>query len=324
MSSRRYTPARVRGRLEREARKMWHRRRGHGSGAAEQSSAEEVSGLSRLAATAPVLITGVGRSGTTALAAALMRHPAVYDGGPEVHEAPWTRDLGSLVYRFHDDDNPVGRDYYRGTLAVGLDDFHRRLRALALQMGYGDTVQAGEPADPAAAPDPAWQRWVLKCPADRREAVGLLHLFPHVRFLYIVRNGYDVIESHRRFPNFAHLSFEQICVRWAEGYDRFCYAPELERSMRLRQEALVLDPAGMLGEVFDFLGLTNDPAPAQYAASTLVHPLDEPTKRDVDVQQLLAEREPAWTAWTAEERATFRRICGPAMDSLGYPLDDAG
>ena len=67
------------------------------------SAAPDSSPLPAVSATAPVLVIGIGRSGTTALAASMKRHPAIYGGGPEVHEAPWIADVGGFVHRFHDE-----------------------------------------------------------------------------------------------------------------------------------------------------------------------------------------------------------------------------
>jgi hypothetical protein len=49
-------------------------------------------------------------------------------------------------------------------------------------------------------------------------------------------------------------------------------------------------------------------------------PLDEETKDGVDVKEAFRKRKPPYEDWTLDQRDTFKRIAGSAMNELGYDI----
>lgn len=95
---------------------------------------------------------------------------------------------------------------------------------------------------------------------------------------------------------------------------------QTNRALELRHECLVSDPDASFTRVHTFLGLRQHPGPAKFAKSTLIHPLDQTTLARANVKDTLELREAGWTRWSDDEKRTFRRICGQAMESLGYQI----
>ena len=90
--------------------------------------------------------------------------------------------------------------------------------------------------------------------------------------------------------------------------------------MAIRQEDLRDAPARVFGQLLPFLGLAADDGPARFVQTTLIRPLDESTQENVDVRQAFKERPPPHAGWTPEQKDTFRRFCGPAMERMGYDV----
>jgi hypothetical protein len=149
---------------------------------------------------------------------------------------------------------------------------------------------------------------------------GLLALYPDLRFVYIVRNGCDVVQSRTKFKGFTHQDFRQHCINWAEGVGKYRHLTELTQCALVTQESLLADPKAFFGHLFEHLGLPDHPGPADFAATTLVHPLDQSTRTDTDARRTLADREPAYARWTAEQKSLFKEICARPMAELGYPV----
>ena len=71
-------------------------------------------------------------------------------------------------------------------------------------------------------------------------------------------------------------------------------------------------------QLFRFLEIPDHPGAADYAKTTLVHPLDKSTRTDTDAREILAGREAAHARWTDEQKSLFKEICGSSMVELGY------
>ncbi len=145
-------------------------------------------------------------------------------------------------------------------------------------------------------------------------------LYPEAQFVYILRNGCDVVQSRTKFKSFAQRDFEEHCREWAESVGQYRYILEVENGVRLYQEDLISTPETVYEKVFDLIGLPKHDAPSHFVRNTLIHPLDETTKRGVDVKEVLAARPPAYADWNAEQRRIFKDICSDAMQEAGYDM----
>jgi len=265
----------------------------------------------------PILIVGTGRSGTSVLLQALGQHPAIY---ALPGEAPFLTSVGGAAQLFETAEN---RTYYRESLKVSQSYLYDSLRRLGYETAAGEHfgVRQAIKGLLGRSASPLGRRyWSAKTFPSERVTQGLLALYPDVRFVYIVRNGCDVVQSRTKFKGFTHQDFRQHCLNWAEGVAKYRHLTELPRCAQMTQEALLADPKEFFTAVFVHLGLPHHPGPAAFAARTLVHPLDQSTRSDTDARRTLAEREPPYTRWTEEQKALFKEICERPMAELGYEV----
>jgi hypothetical protein len=148
---------------------------------------------------------------------------------------------------------------------------------------------------------------VLKSPPQTGRIPLLLELFPQARFLYIVRNPYEVFASTRHLHQVLCRENglgrgepvdlrERILSTYTDLYQAYHLQRALiaePRRMELRFEDLVADPVGTLKEVYQHFGLEG----ADHIADHLSRPLDQHRKYarnvyelDGDLRREIAER----------------------------------
>jgi hypothetical protein len=143
---------------------------------------------------------------------------------------------------------------------------------------------------------------LLKSPAHTGRIPLLLELFPDARFVYIVRNPYDVFASTRHLQRvlFETNSLgrgeppdldERILATYSRLYDAYHLHRALvppDRRIELRFEDLEADPLATLGRAYAHLGLAGFDAlrailapdlPALRSHRKNRYELGEPTKR---------------------------------------------
>ena len=265
----------------------------------------------------PVFVVGSGRSGTSILLRALGKHTSILS----LDEAPFISYIGTLVHPFEFREN---RDYHLRNLRVPQKDLYDGLRRLCFESAAGGnyglaSVQNG-PGLVAAATGEV-RLWSAKIFPNEREALGLIRLFPEVKFLYVYRNGCSVVNSMGHFGKMKERTFRENCSIWARNVEKYGYLPGLTSAMTVRQEDLLSQPATVFRQIQEFIETDRiESAPADYAESTLVHSLDQTTKAGVNVKQILQDRPAAHSNWGAEQMETFKAICGDAMSQLGYEV----
>lgn len=263
----------------------------------------------------PLLVVGIGRSGTSVVKDALGQHSRVLacEG-----EAPHLAPLASMIDHLEVADL---RDYYRRSLRMPVDRFFDHLRTIAFEASMGPRTGLRRVLQEAVR-GRKWvfglRYWCVKAFPDEAQAAALEGLYPEARFIYVVRNGVEVVQSRTRFEAMRDRPFEEHCRSWAESVRTYAYLEHRADALTLRHEDLVSDPDAEFSRIAGFLGLPPEPGPADFTKTTLVHPLDEPTETDVAVAMRLRERPPGHRSWTSEERATFTETCGDAMAKLGY------
>lgn len=131
-----------------------------------------------------------------------------------------------------------------------------------------------------------------KTPSNIFAAATLLEIFPDGRFIHVLRDGRDVLASHRevrrRFEAAGELSYHRasfathrICSRWnraAEAHFQLASrAGSTGRYFLLRYEDLLRDPERVLAELFEWLGLDLEAralAPEAITADEIGIPID--------------------------------------------------
>jgi hypothetical protein len=277
--------------------------------------------ISRRFITRPIFIVGGSRSGTIVLLTAMGRHAKILS---TPSEDPFITDIGGMVHSL-EFCSEVERQYYQDTLRVSQTYIYDRLRRLALESAMGRHYGLKQliKLTLVGKVNPLGKRyWCTKTFPGKNVAQGLKRLYPQARFIWILRNGVNVVYSRGKFPAFRDLPFEEHCRHWADTIDRFSYLLDMPEAVVVHQEELVDDPDSVFRRIFNKFDIDYHSGPTQYALTHHVHPLgDESTTKGVDIKKTLSERRPAYEGWTQEQRRVFKDICGEAMQLAGYELE---
>jgi hypothetical protein len=142
--------------------------------------------------------------------------------------------------------------------------------------------------------------WCAKTFPTVNVTKGLSRLYPNSKFIYIIRNGCDVVQSMSKFSGFRHQDFERNCLAWARSVENYDYLQDMESAIMVSHEQLIEKPDEVFEKVFSFIGIDNHENSANFIKNTLVHPLDKPTQTHVDVKTELSKRRPSYEKWTPE------------------------
>ncbi len=269
----------------------------------------------------PIFIVGGSRSGTIVLLKAMGTHARILS---TPSEDPFITDVGRMVYslEFCSD---VEKQYYLDTLRISHGHIYDIVRRLALESALGPhyglkqliKLSVNNKANLLGK-----RYWCTKTFPGYNTAQGLKRLYPEGRFIWILRNGVNVVHSRCQFPAFRNLPFGEHCRHWTNSIVRFKYMLEFPEAIVVHQEDLVDDPEKVFHRIFEHLGIDHDPKPTEYALTHHVHPLgDESTAKGVDIKKTLSERPPAYQDWTQEQMTIFKEICGEAMQLAGYKIE---
>ena len=267
--------------------------------------------------TAPVVVLGVSRSGTTLLKQMLDRHPQLAIP-TESYFVPqlWDRH-GERPDReaFLAD---VARLARLRDWGVTPADVAERLPAGA---GFAESVQAIYRAYADARGKP---RFGDKTPSYMQRLDVLERAFPGARYIHLVRDGRDAalsflaLQRKARFNPTRPRSVPAFAVQWRreiEGARRFGQEMVAGRYEEMRYEDLATHPEESLRKACAFLGLEFDPAMLAYhrdpdAGSLRDHPrLAEPPALSAS----------GWRdRMTPSQAEVFEAIAGDLLTDFGY------
>ena len=182
-----------------------------------------------------VFVVGAPRSGTTLMRVILDRHPHM-SCGPETH---FLIDLGRILTDHWQRIERYGfdRTYWERRIAEFFDSF---------QHDYAD--RHGK------------RRWVDKTPRYATILPLIDRLFPECQIIHLIRNGQDVMASHRRrWGYWKALRAANTWRTYITAARRFGQTLPTERYTELRYEALVTHPEETLKSLLEFLGEPWDP-----------------------------------------------------------------
>lgn len=211
-------------------------------------------------------VCGAPKSGTTWLQRVLDAHPQVQCSGEGHFIERFSNPLAKLVRNYAEHMNLVAGRVYEGQPyypPMTQADFDRIVRGFII-----DRLMTRKPG--------AEIRWIGdKTPRYTNNLPALLRLFPHARFINIVRDPRDVAMARMHQARRAGMA-ERVAEGTAERI-RFirdggadwarCVAP-VEAFMAehpgilhtLKYEAMIADPAGEARKLFRFLGARHDDA----------------------------------------------------------------
>lgn len=247
-----------------------------------------------------LVVSGLGRSGTTVLRHAVCAHPDL-DG--------LNRESNYLFTLMREANLASENSNITNNLVVDLRAFWLAHRQLILELCW-----------------PKVSSKTIKAIAtytklDPRAAMGLTETFPGFSLAYIVRNGIEVVSSFQSFPAFQHLSFEEACRIWSLRYDMIQYCRDNSHATLLRHEWISTEPEkweAALEECFQRVGLHFHPDCRKPLQKTF-HPTRYAGESRTDARDRERRKE-RWRLWSEDQRDSFEQICGDAMENLGYPI----
>jgi len=241
----------------------------------------------------PVFVLGPPRSGTSMMQWALRAHPNLWGGQESDYLIPLVdrlRDVweyGRRRERLHWlSGQNVSWDEFLGHVGIGIN-------ALYMSRSHG-------------------RRWVEQTPQYTLHLDDMVRLFPGAQFLFMVRDGREVVHSLRNFVN--PVEHEEGCRIWRNFINAGLRFAEGEHGHQLHLVSYrnaVSDTEPEMERVFAFLGEPYDKASADFITS----------KRPINSSFTEAAAGPRWGVWSGEERAVFERTAGSLLVTLGFESD---
>ena len=156
----------------------------------------------------PVFVSGIGRSGTSAVISALSEHANVVSPN-RIGEAPLIQEFLNFLRDF-ENESPYS-DYHLENYQLEKADRIKLYSSMVSSLQYGfDVSQA--PAEQ--------QYWIAKVSLSEENYLKALEVFGDVKVIHVMRNGIEVVNSARHFEGFSDLSFEQLCLLYTSPSPR--------------------------------------------------------------------------------------------------------
>ncbi len=269
----------------------------------------------------PIFVVGSGRSGTSVLLQALGKHTNIL---AMRGEAPFYTSLGGDTYNFELAHN---HDYFTRSLHVNKQYFYQQLKKIGFESASGRYYGLRYMLRALFTERKNLSRchyWALKTFPPEKSTKGLLTLFPKAKFVYITRNGIDVVNSMAKFHGFREMDFETHCHKWTNEATKYHYLLDHPHASHVRHEDLVKNPTVFFTKIFSFLNLPPESGVAQFTSNTVVHPLDQGDQTNINAKELFGSRESPFKTWDTDRQALFIKICGKAMTKLSYKIPQVG
>jgi len=273
---------------------------------------------------APLIVLGVSRSGTTLLRVMLDRSPGI--AIPDE-----TFFIPQLAHRHRGRVDPdsflddLRRSPRLAAWGLSVDDFASCLRP---GLAIGEAISAVFDAYATSCGKP---RWGDKTPMYMRHLGLLERLFPDAQYVHLIRDGRDAALAFLDMPEGV------VTKTWAHPKDAAGFAREWRievadardlgrrvgssRYLEVRYEDLVADPERVVRTICEFASLPFEPAMLEYSGS-----IDVSAKPHH--QRLLQAPTKGLRDWRTQmspvDTRAFEAIAGDLLAELGYELLDHG
>jgi Sulfotransferase family len=271
----------------------------------------------------PVIVLGVGRSGTTLLRVMLDRSSEIAIPYESFFVTPLGHRHGARP-KLDDFLDDLGRFYQLYEWGIAPEDIRPRLRE---GMTTGEAIAA---VFEVYAEREGKPRWGDKTPLYMQQLPLLERLFPDALWVHLVRDGRDAALSFLELPEgFSGKTWalprtvEQFAARWRT---EILAARRLGRRvggryLELRYEDLVAEPERELRRVCEHASLPWEPAMLEHA--------DAPELSSMPEHRNLAKPPTAglrdWRSqMKSEDARAFEEIAGDVLRSSGYELREPG
>jgi hypothetical protein len=259
----------------------------------------------------PIFVIGSPRSGTTATAQSLNRHPDLWVGKEsyvlsdlfqgERAERVWAnqKDRQTPCWIDHED---VEEDEWLAFIGLGFN-------ALFSSRAEG-------------------KRWIDQTPLYTPMAPTLARMFPGAKFVHIVRDGRAVVRSmsnfERKFDDelLANAKPNEI-PKWSKDISKACETwsrwveagldfseANPDRCLTVRNEELSVTGPSAFDPILEFLGLRHHPGPGNFFAKKRIgSSFQRDPSRPADDD---------WSDWLRRERRVFAEVAGRTWMRAGY------
>ena len=252
----------------------------------------------------PIFVLGPERSGSTAVGNGLRRTLAL-EGYGECHTLPILLAMVEAVNGFYETPKAVEAAQRPDVLLghVGPEEWHSRLAA-TMRSVYENLHHGGN--------------FVDKTPGTAmiHSLHVIMSVWPQARVVFTRRRGLENVESRRR--KFPEQDFVGHCNDWTGAmltWDELkTIVPDGQR-MEIDQYELVNDLSGAIDRFGRVLDLDSEQGSAlrnYFQGST-------PERTSSDWNPVAFDE----LSWSDEERTQFLEICGGAMETFGYTLDES-
>ena len=265
---------------------------------------------------APFFIVGSARSGTTLLRMILNAHP-------DVAVPPESRFVVEL-YEGRDDVDVDGvlrvlGDHPRFRLwELDIDSVRSELDGTT-HAPFADVMSA---AYAAYAHEHGKKVWGDKTPRYVEDMELLGALWPHARFVHLVRDGRNVALSYADVP-FGPKTVGAAAGLWSERVEKGRaggVAVWTSRYLQMRYEDLVDDLKANVGSLCDFLEITFDERMLSYAERSGKNALERAKHYNPNVMRPPQKDIRSWEeSMPPSHVETFEAVAGKTLSVLGYP-----
>ena len=272
--------------------------------------------------TAPLIVLGVSRSGTTLLRVMLDRSSGIAIPDESFFIPLLARRHGQTVEPKAFLDNLSRIPNLRGW-GVSTEEVSKRLRS---RMKIGEAISAILECYATKAGKP---RWGDKTPMYMRHLPLLEELFPDAQYVHLIRDGRDAALSFLEMPEgtftetWAHPgdAAQFACLWRKEVGDARVLGQRVgpDRYLEVRYEDLVTATSQVVESICTFANLPFEPQMIEYAGAVDVS--NKPHQ-----QRLLQSPTPGLRSWREDMSSVdvraFEAIAGDRLSELGYELRD--
>jgi len=255
----------------------------------------------------PIFVSGIGRSGTSALLTSIAEHPSVIQKH-RIGEAPFVSAFLNFLSDF--EDTSVQRDYNRKNYRLE----HKQRSAI-----FGDLITLIQSGKLLRGEEYKDSYWVAKVSLSESAYKKAIELYSEVRCVYIKRNGVEVVNSAMNHPGFKNLTFGEQCDRWKESLVACSYLSEQSLCSIIKHDQLVNDPVGCFERVFKDLKIPANPAPASWIRTNLFNSsFDDTSNGEITTNKFNSRLSSAWACWSVEQKREFVSRCDETMIEHGF------
>jgi hypothetical protein len=267
----------------------------------------------------PIFVVSCGRSGSTALCKGLEKHPRILMAEPE---GPLFENIGEMLFEYS---NGAISEYYKLSTKLNEEEFRNKIKDLCYQSAFGTDFGLLYNFSNISKKNSILRNaknlkyWGVKAFPTESSAVGLQWLYPSAKFIYLHRNGLEVVYSMSKFGSFANLTFQDRCKFWSDRVFQYEYLRHNHNSVTIRFDDFLNDPSVEYNKIFEYLSLEPSAGPNDFVTSNFIHPLNMPTQK-IKAKEELVKRKSGYLDWSNEEKDIFINVCSKAMKMLNYEI----